>query len=73
MAVYIGAIRNEYIQSLKEEILNGRNWENYYYDWYTLFKPSENRYIIVKNDKYYFYKNANTAAKRLGQLLNRGF
>jgi hypothetical protein len=73
MSVYIGAIKSNYIESLRQEIVNGGNWSNENANWFTLFKPSENRYMIVINDKNYFYKNSSTAAKRLGQLLNRGY
>ena len=73
MSVFIGGIRNANIQSLKDEIANGGQWSNESADWFTLFRHRDAKYIIVIRGKYHFYKNIDGAAKRLSQLLNRGY
>lgn len=73
MAVYIGAIRNQFIQDIKERILNGEQFGNESANWFTLFRVKDRMFVIDINEKMYWYKNIDSAAKRVAQLINRGY
>lgn len=73
MSVFIGAVKNELIQSLKQQIADGGQWGNEVADWFTLFRHKDRMYLIEIRGKNYFYKNIDSAAKRLAQLIKRGY
>ena len=60
-------------KDIKAALLNGQNFGNESAGWYTLCKPSEGRFIIVIADKYVFCKSIGSAARRIFQLINRGY
>jgi len=60
-------------QEIKTAILEGVNFGNEVANWYSLCKPSEKRFIIVIGERHLFCKNIDSAAKRIKQLLNRGY
>ena len=67
-------------QELLNDIENGQNFENNKAGWYTLFNTTKEIFCICYDadrigaevDKYVFYKNSRSAAKRLAQLINKG-
>jgi hypothetical protein len=58
---------------IKSAILEGKNLGNEVAEWYTLCKPSDNRYMISIKGRILLYKNINSAAKRISQLIKRGY
>ena len=62
-----------YFQEIKTKLENGEQFENTSADWYTLNNPNQNRRIIVIGTESFFYKNMDSYAKRVKQLINRGF
>ena len=60
-------------QEIKLQLLNGENFSNESANWYSLCKPSQNIFLIVIREKNIFFKNIDGAAKRISQLLNRGY
>jgi len=60
-------------QEIKEMILNGQQFSNEQADWYTLSSPENDRRIIVIGGEYRFYKTLNSYAKRISQLIKRGY
>ena len=73
---YLRFIKNEKhmkSQEIKLQLLNGQNFSNESANWFSLCKPSQNIFLIVINDKNIFFKNIDSAAKRIAQLLNRGY
>ena len=60
-------------QEIKLSLLKGQNFGNEVANWYSLCKPSENIFLIVIGERNLFCKNIDSAAKRIAQLLNRGY
>ena len=60
-------------QEIKLALLKNQNFANELANWFTLCKPSENRFIIVINERYLFCKNIDSAAKRIFKLINKGY
>jgi len=60
-------------QEIKTALLEGHNFENESANWYSLCKPSQNIYWIVIQDRNLFCKNIDSAAKRISQLIKRGY
>ena len=61
------------IQEIKSALLEGRNFGNEAANWYSLCKPSENLFLIIIRERNLFCKNIDSAAKRILQLINRGY
>jgi hypothetical protein len=59
-------------QEVKTALLNGENFGNEVANWYSLCKPSENRFWIVIGERNLFCKNIDSAAKRISSLMKRG-
>lgn len=59
-------------KEIKQAILLGKNFSNENLNFFTLCKSSENRYILVLNDDYFFYKNVDLISKRIFKLMNTG-
>jgi hypothetical protein len=59
-------------QEIKVALLEGQNFSNEAANWYSVCKPSDNRYWIVIGERNLFCKNIESAAKRIAQLINRG-
>lgn len=55
------------------QLIAGNNFQNDSANWVSFCKPSENRFWIIVNDKNEFFSNINQAAKRIKQLINRGY
>lgn len=60
-------------QEIKSALLKGQNFGNESANWYSVCKPSENLFWIVIGEKNVFYKNIDSAAKRISQLIKRGY
>ena len=58
---------------IKSALLKGQNFGNEVANWYSVCKPSENIFWIVIGERNLFCKNIDSAAKRIAQLLNRGY
>ena len=58
---------------IKTALLEGKNFGNDSSNWFTLCKPSENRFIIMIGDKILTYKNVDSTAKRVLRLINKGY
>lgn len=60
-------------QEIKTALENGEQFENLESNWYTLNNPNQNRRVIVINDEFVSYKSIESYAKRVKQLINKGF
>jgi hypothetical protein len=60
-------------QEIKLALLEGKNFGNEVADWNSYCKPSENLFWIVIGERNLFCKNINSAAKRISQLIKRGY
>ncbi len=60
-------------QEIKTAILEGQNFGNEAANWYSICKPSEKLFWIVIGERNVFFKNIDSAAKRISQLMKRGF
>ena len=62
-------------QEIKAELLKGRKVQfgNDSANWYTVNRPEENTRIIFFGTEAKFYKSINSYAKRVSQLINRGY
>ena len=60
-------------QEIKLALLEGKNFGNEAANWYSVCKRSENLFWIVIGEKNLFCKNIDSAAKRIAQLIKRGF
>jgi hypothetical protein len=60
-------------QEIKSALLEGQNFGNESANWYSLCKPSENLFWIVIGERNLFCKNIDSAAKRISQLIKRGY
>ena len=58
-----------YFQEIKTALENGEQFENLSADWYTLNNPNQNRRIIVVRGEFITYKNMESYAKRVKQLI----
>jgi hypothetical protein len=61
------------LQDVKVELQNGQNFENERADWLTLNKPSANRRLLCIRGDIKEYKTINSYAKRVYQLINKGY
>ena len=62
-----------FYEGIREELIKGENFENESADWYTLNNPKNNVRMIVIRGENKFYKNIDSYAKRVVQLLKRGY
>lgn len=60
-------------KQIKKQLLEGKNFGNEAANWYSLCKPIENIFLIVIGERNLFCKNINSAAKRISQLIKRGY
>lgn len=60
------------ITEIKSKLLNGENFYNESSNWFTLCKPSENRFIIMIGEKIKIYNNINSISKKILKLINKG-
>jgi hypothetical protein len=61
------------VKQIKQELLNGKNFGNDAANWYSLCKPIENIFLIVIGERNLFCKNIDSAARRIYQLMKRGY
>jgi len=63
------------VQEIKTELLKGKQTQygNEAADWFTINRPEENERIIFFGTSPRFYKNIDSYAKRIFQLINRGY
>ena len=60
-------------KEIKSALLKGENFSNESADWYSYCKPSVNLFWIVIGERDLFCKNIDSAAKRISQLIKRGY
>tara|TARA_R110000851_G_scaffold257874_1_gene410320 strand:- start:331 stop:528 length:198 start_codon:yes stop_codon:yes gene_type:complete len=62
-------------QEIKAELLKGREVQfgNESADWYTVNRPEENTRVICFGTEAKFYKCIDSYAKRISQLVKRGY
>jgi hypothetical protein len=60
-------------QEIKTALLEGQNFGNEAANWYSICKPSKKLFWIVIGEKNLFCKNIDSAAKRISQLIKRGY
>lgn len=60
-------------KEIKLALLEGKNFGNEAANWYSLCKASENLFLIVIGERNLFCKNINSAAKKISQLMKRGY
>jgi hypothetical protein len=60
-------------KEIKSALLEGQNFGNESANWYSVCRPSENLFLIVIAERNLFCKNIESAAKRISQLIKRGF
>jgi hypothetical protein len=60
-------------QEIKSALLEGQNFANESANWFSQCKPSHNLFLIVIAERNLFCKNVDSAAKRISQLLKRGY
>ena len=65
-------MRNEQFNQIKQDLTNGVQYENYVANWYSVINVEQNRFMLNINDEIKFYKNLDSVAKRINQLLNKG-
>ena len=73
MAVFIGGTKDQFIQDIKDDILKGQQFGNEAANWFTLFRVKDRMFVIDIREKMYWYKNVDSAAKRVAQLIKRGY
>lgn len=62
-----------FFNDIKTQIQQGAQYHNEAADWWTIFRPSENFFMICVRGEDKFYKNLDSAARRTAQLLKRGY
>lgn len=62
-----------YFEEIKNNLKQGKQYQNLNSNWYTINRPKENFRAIVINEEIKFYKTINSYAKRVKQLLNKGY
>jgi tRNA U34 5-carboxymethylaminomethyl modifying enzyme MnmG/GidA len=65
-------MRNEQFNQIKQDLTNGVQYENYVANWYSVINVEQNRFMLNINDEIKFYKNLDSVAKKINQLLNKG-
>jgi hypothetical protein len=60
-------------QEIKSALLEGRNFGNEAANWYSVCRPFENLFLIVIGERNLFCKDINSAARRISQLIRRGY
>jgi hypothetical protein len=65
-------------QEIKSALLEGQQFGNDTANWFTINRPSTNRpservFWIVIGERYLCCKNINSAARRISQLIKRGY
>jgi hypothetical protein len=65
-------MQNEQLKQIKADLTNGVQYENYVANWYSVINVEQNRFMLNINDEIKFYKNLDSVAKRINQLLNKG-
>lgn len=59
-------------QEIKKALLEGHQFENERWSWYTVINPSKNTFCICYNHKEYrYYKNIDSVARRISQLIKK--
>jgi hypothetical protein len=60
-------------QEIKEALLDDKQFGNESANWFTLCKASQNLYLIVIKERNLFCKSIDSAAKRISQLIKKGY
>jgi hypothetical protein len=70
--VYICCMRNEQINQIKQDLMNGVQYGNDLTNWFSVVNVDKNRFMLNIQDEMKFYKNLDSVAKRINQLINKG-
>ena len=65
-------MKNEQINQIKQDLTNGVKFGNDLANWFSLVNVEKNRFILDIKGDVKFYKNLDSVAKRINQLLNKG-
>jgi len=65
-------MKNEQINQIKQDLTNGVQFGNDLANWFSLVNVEKNRFILDINGDTKFYKNLDSVAKRINQLINKG-
>jgi hypothetical protein len=60
-------------KEVKQALLNGQQFGNEAANWYTVVSITKNMFWIVIGERNLFCKNIDSAAKKIAQLINRGY
>lgn len=60
------------VQQIKQDLTNGKQFENELANWFSLVNVEKNYFILAIRGEMKFYKNLNSVAKRIKQLINTG-
>lgn len=60
-------------QEIKSALLEGQNFGNEASNWCSVCRPSENLFWIIIGERNLFCKNIESAAKRISQLIKKGY
>ena len=65
---------NNFFEDIRESLVNGEDFENEAADWYTLNRINKDGtlYICIRGENRW-YKTINSYARRVAQLLKRGY
>ncbi len=65
-------MKNEQIKQIKQDLTNRVQYGNDLANWFSVVNVEKNRFMICINDEMKFYKNLDSVAKRINQLVNKG-
>ena len=65
-------MKNEQINQIKQDLTNGVQFGNDLANWCSLVNVEKNYFILDINGNMKFYKNLDSVAKRINQLINKG-
>ena len=65
-------MKNEKIKQIEQALTNGVQFGNDAANWFSLVNVEKNYFILEIRDQIKFYKNLNSVAKRINQLINKG-
>lgn len=60
------------VQQIKQDLTNGKQFGNELANWFSLVNVEKNYFILDIRGEMKFYKNLNSVAKRIKQLINTG-
>ena len=65
-------MQNEQLKQIKADLTNGVQYGNDAANWCSVVNVEKNRFMLNINEEIKFYKNLDSVAKRINQLINKG-